>query len=140
MENNLVKDHVLQSEISPKRSGGGGGGGGCFPPYPTKGTPICNYPCKGVKMGEILSQLGSGFFNIQGASALGIININWNRLRRVAERRLRSVGDMTQVSGITNQSYSLTDRVSYLSFANTSCCCLLAISLQNGVCVSSFPW
>ncbi len=44
---------------------------------------------------------------LQGASALGVININWSRLGRVAQSRIRRVASASGVEG----AHNLTDQV-----------------------------
>lgn len=53
--------------------------------------------------------VGCSFLVVQGASALGIININWNQLRQVAQRRFSS--RLSSVSGGSPTATSLSNRV-----------------------------
>ena len=57
---------------------------------------------------------------LQGASALGIINVNWSRLGRVARRRMGSVQRLAQSAGITSEQGDTTTVQVFATFLNST--------------------
>lgn len=55
--------------------------------------------------------LGCGFLAVQGASALGLISVNWRLLRRAAEQRISRVGRLASEAGLTSPTNSATEQV-----------------------------
>ena len=51
-------------------------------------------------------------YYLQGATALGLISINWRLLRRAAEQRISHVGRLASEAGLTSPSNSTSEQVS----------------------------
>ena len=64
---------------------------------------------------------------MQGASALGLINVNWRLLRRAAEQRISHVSRLASEAGLTSQTSSTSDQVCVC----VSVCCVCIIYTQH---------